>query len=272
MGSIISTPNNMSGVMILNKFECHNELINAESVDKYLELCSKSWANSSARSSNNYNAYTLTDVEINAYFKLFNEYLRYLPPRLLSDINFIKICILMPSADNGFPHTRPGNLICFPHASILPPLKTFKHELWHVHQRLYPLKWRKIYIDVWGFSPYRLSDIPEQYRKQVRLNPDTIMFGFFCWRNEWMPLPIMTSPTHPKLNECEIWFYNVRTGTIRHSMPDAWSTYFHSTLLPASAHEHPNELSAYMLSELHKDDKSQAFKDLLSAVGITSML
>lgn len=244
----------------------------SEGIDHYLEYCQSSQSNYIARKDNVYAHYTINSADFNAYHNLFNTYIKHLPKRLLNDIHEIDIVILMPSADNGFPHTRPTKAVCFPKSGLLPSLKTFNHELWHIHQRLYKPLWEKIYTDTWKFTPYDKNKIPDDLRKQIRLNPDTMYYDLYSWRDEWVPLPIFVSPTQPKMNECEIWFWNTRTHRVKHSIPDAWESYFGGKLLPSSAHEHPNELSAYMLSELKADGIiPQAFKDLLKSVGITSI-
>jgi hypothetical protein len=258
-------------IYILPTPKIHEALYYAESKDKYNRACGESRKNADARQGMNYTAAALTDVDFNMYNQLFKEYIRFVPQRLLRDIDYASIAILMPSADNGFPHTRPDRLVCFPQSASLPPLETFIHELWHIHQRAHRDLWHRLYTVTWGFKPWNSEGIPEELRSQIRINPDTMMYGLYCWRDEWVPLPIYNSPTRPRMNDCSVWFLNVKTGRWRQTVPEAWAEYFSHPMIPASAHEHPNELSAYMLSLLGHDMRGPpAFVALKSAVGMTS--
>lgn len=244
----------------------------AEENDDYISSCMESNTNSLARANTTYKAASLSEQDYIAYNDLFKEYTKLVPERLLYDLDYVNVLILMPSADHGFPHTREKQTICFPQAAVLPPLKTFIHELWHIHQRKFMDLWQKLYQDVWKFKAYDSKHIPEEIYTMIRINPDTIQYGLYCWRDEWVPIPVFLSPTQPKMNECEIWFWNAKTHRIRRTMPEAWRSYFHSSLIPNSAYEHPNELSAYMLAELPADTRSpQAFVDLAKAVGAISL-
>lgn len=267
-------------IHILLTPKIHEALHYAESKDGYNEECSDSLANAKARDGMNYTAAALTSVDINVLTNLFNEYMKMCPPRLLREIDYASIAMLMPSADSGFPHTRPDRLICFPQSGALPSLQTFIHELWHIHQRAYPGLWKKLYMEVWGFKEWRggagsgsgsVDDLPDELQRVIRINPDTMLYGLYCWRDEWVPIPVFLSPSRPRMNDCAVWFWNIRTKRWRQSMPDAWSAYFSSSMLPASAHEHPNELSAYMLSTLGHDMRTPpAFADLVKAIGVTA--
>lgn len=259
-------------IYILITPKIHEALHYAESKDRYNRLCQESWVNAEARKGMNYTAATLKSIDLNVLNDLFKQYMNFVPPRLLHDIDYVSIGMLMPSADHGFPHTRPDRLVCFPQSASLPSLQTFIHELWHVHQRQYSDLWKKMYTQVWGFKEWRDKDeLPDELRKQMRINPDTVNYGLYCWKNEWVPLPIFTSPTRPQMNECAIWFWNTRTKLWKKTPPEAWSAYFSSPIVPASANEHPNELSAYMLSTISHDMRSPpAFAALVDAIGRTA--
>lgn len=245
----------------------------AERNDRYITACLESPANSRARMGTIYQVANLSPVEMNTYTQLFEEYKRHVPRRLLADLDYVSIVILMPSADTGFPHTRPDRLICFPHSGRLPSLSTFIHELWHIHQRTYPDLWARFYEKIWKCKLYSIDNIPDELYSHMRINPDTLAQRVYCWRDTWVALPIFQSPTQPQLGECSVWFLNIRTGVWRKSAPVEWAEYFggDERQIPASAHEHPNELSAYMLSLLSHDAKgSPAFRDLVSSVGVTA--
>ena len=260
-------------VYILLTPKIHEALYYAEDKDKYNKICNESRANAEARSGMNYTAAMVSQVDYNVINDLLKQYIKLLPQRLINDLDYVSIALLMPSADNGYPHTRPDRLICFPQSSSLPSLETFIHELWHVHQRKYHDLWHKLYTTVWGFKRWYDEDkeLPDELRKQLRINPDTSLYGLYCWKDEWVPLPVFLSPTRPRMNDCAVWFWNIRTKRWRQTIPETWSEYFSSSLLPASAHEHPNELSAYMLSTLSHDmRRPPAFAALVDSIGITA--
>ena len=258
-------------VYILCNGRASEALNYAEQKDRYVETCLASPSNAHARIGTSYTLAKLSDTDTNAIRTLFDEYRRHMPHRLQRDIDYVNIIFLMPSADTGFPHTRPDQLICFPQQATLPSLETFLHEMWHIHQRKYPALWRRLYKTVWQFRPASADQIPAELRKYMRINPDTMVDGPYCWRDTWIPLPIFQSPTQPRLGECSIWFYNVNTHVWRKTAPADWVAYFGNTL-PPTAHEHPNELSAYMLSTLTQDQTGAppAFRDLSASVGAIS--
>lgn len=258
-------------INLLDFYSGKNALAEAESIDQYITDCQYSALNKLARANTAYTPAKLGEKEYSVYSSLFIEYKKHIPRRLETDIEYVNIIILMPSADTGLPHTRPGNIICFPQSATLPSLKTFIHELWHIHQRLFPAIWSKIYKEIWNFTTYNGNDIPDELYNHVRINPDTVTRGLFCWKNEWVPLPIFLSPTQPKMSDCAIWYWNTKTKQIRHEAPTAWKDIFFNSILPSSSYEHPNELSAYMLSEFTFDMKSPpAFLQLAHGMGATS--
>jgi len=258
-------------IYILCNARASEALAYAEQKDNYIEECLDSRANARARMGTSYTPAKLSDTEVGAMRTLFDEYRRHMPMRIQRDIDYASIVFLMPSADTGFPHTRPDQLICFPQQATLPSMETFLHELWHVHQRKYPDLWKRLYKNVWKFRPFPLEQIPAELREHMRINPDTMLDGPYCWRDTWVPLPIFQSPTQPRLGDCSIWFYNVGTRLWKKSAPVEWSAYF-GNVLPPTAHEHPNELSAYMLSTMSQEQVGAppAFRDLSASVGAIS--
>jgi len=253
---------------ILNGKGAAEALASAERKDQYNKKCHESISNYTARSNTIYKPAQLNETDMKSYTQLFKEYMTHLPVRLLREIKSVNITILMPSADTGFPHTRPDNMICFPQSAILPSLQTFNHEFWHLHQRAHPAFWNTIFMQYWDFTPYDIAQIPDHLRSQIRLNPDTLQSNLYCWKDEWVPLPIFQSPAQQKLGDCSVWFWNARTRLWKTTMPATWAEYFHSPIIPPSAHEHPNELSAYMLSQIPEDTRGPpGFLKLARAVG-----
>jgi hypothetical protein len=173
----------------------------------------------------------------------------------------------MPTADGGMPHTRPDNIICYPNISQLFSESTLIHELWHIHQRLYQIDWLKIFKRIgWRLWEGKLPDILENNR---RYNPDTIDSPYWVFQDTWVPVPIFKDISRPKVNDVEIWFYNINKHYHVRQIPDELTSYYGN--LSSIAFEHPREITAYMLSEYTKFKDSSAFKHLLEAIGQTAI-
>lgn len=151
-------------------------------------------------------------------------------------------------ADEGLPHTRPPYFIClpenFPEGALV---KTMKHERIHVHQRMYPEIWVKLIEKSWPFKVW-LNSIPGSLLQQERLNPDLLWAPRFIWKENYVPVAVYTSPTAPKLNQVNIWWYVPSHGTVLKdvsAIPE-WTTFFGSQVHDG---EHPYEIAAYLLSD-----------------------
>jgi hypothetical protein len=197
-----------------------------------------------------------------------NQFENVNPIRLLNDLKHIKIVQLMPSADGGMPHTRPGNIICYPDISQLFSQTTLIHELWHIHQRNYKDLWFKTFKRL-GWTMWE-GKLPENLEKSRRYNPDTIDAPFWIFNEEWVPIPIFKDISRPNVADVEIWFYNVQKQYHIKRVPDEILSYFPG--LPPSAYEHPREITAYLLSEPDKYKNSQGFKHLIESIGEISVV
>ena len=82
----------------------------AEGVDSYRRRCAVSEYNAEARRGNEYEPFFIG----NGIATFLEDFARETPL-----LNRAKIIIMRPSADCGFPHTRPGNLICMPSTTCL---------------------------------------------------------------------------------------------------------------------------------------------------------
>ena len=217
----------------------------AERIDRYRELCQTNKSNSIARTRQSYffNPLSLSDKDI--LLERLTAYQSQIPDLLRKQLTKAVIVPLMPSADNGMPHTRPPHYICLPASAKPLGRETYIHELWHLHQRLYYSKWKQLYT-LWKFTVFT-GTLPTYLATQVRINPDTLTDPLWLWKGEWVPLCVFTDPVRPTFKETEVWFYNINTGVHRKTPPPDMTAFF-SSRLPASAYEHPNEISAYMLT------------------------
>jgi hypothetical protein len=268
MGNHISVPNNLSFVVISDKNQAQKLLNEAEKDDFYLEECHDDKSNSLARRNLTYNPNTISLRDLNYANNFLDGSRTFLPSRLLNDLNEVKIIQLMPSADGGMPHTRPGNIICYGDISQLFSSTTLIHELWHIHQRNYKDLWLKTFKRL-GWTMWS-GNLPEELEQARRFNPDTIDCPLWVFDDEWVPVPIFKNITHPNMTDVDIWFYNIKKHYHIKRIPGEIESYFPS--MPQSAYEHPREIAAYMLSEPQKYSQSQGFKHLLESIGEISIV
>jgi len=216
----------------------------AESQDGYLAQVAKNRPNAIARQSMNYSANRLTLAQADLLRDKIEEFKPHIPPVLHS----IKptVVALMPSADGGMPHTRPSDLVCLPQSASSLTLSTFVHELWHLHQRAHSREWNSFFEKQWKWKIFE-GDMDPELEKMRRLNPDTLADPLWIWNNEWVPICLFLNPSSPSFQDTATWFFNARTGSHTRDLPNGMRIFFSDSLSP-SAYEHPNEVSAYMLT------------------------
>ena len=268
MGNSSSNTINLQINIIYDKKAAQNLLNEAERVDFYIEECHDDKANSLARKNLTYYANSMSIGEYKYATAHLEQLKALIPVRLLNDLKEIKIIQLMPTADGGMPHTRPGSIICYPDFRQLISSTTLIHELWHVHQRLFKDLWFKTFNKM-GWDRWN-GDLPEQLDKARRYNPDTIDCPFWIFADEWIPLPIFKDISKPNVAEVEIWFYNPKLQYHIKRVPDVLLSNFPD--LPSAAYEHPRELTAYMLSEPDKYKNMRGFKHLIEEIGEISIM
>jgi hypothetical protein len=267
MGNEFSTPSNLKFIIIHGKSDAQALLDKAEREDMYLEECHDDRANSIARRTLTYapNQMALRDMTYaNSYIE---STMGSIPVRLLTELREVNIIQLMPTADGGMPHTRPGGIICYPNISQLFSTSTLIHELWHVHQRIYQEQWLVVFKRL-GWSLWQ-GELPEKLEKNRRYNPDTIDCPLWIYDGTWVPIPIFKDITHPTVNNVEVWFYNPNKRYHTRQVPEELSSYYSN--LNNIAFEHPREITAYMLSEPDKFKSSTAYKHLIEAIGHTAV-
>jgi len=268
MGSGQSVQSNLRLIVISNKQDAQQYLANAEKEDSYLQECHDDKANSLARRNLTYSSNQVSLRDNNYAVSYIDSTIPLLPMRLLRELNEVKIIQLMPTADGGMPHTRPGDIICYPDISQLFSKITLIHELWHIHQRKFKDVWLKTFKRL-GWAIWN-GELPEQLENARRYNPDTIDSPYWIFDGKWVPIPIFKDITRPNVSDVEIWFYDPENKYHIKRVPPELASYFPG--LPASAYEHPREITAYVLSEPEKYSSSQGFKHLIESIGNVSIM
>lgn len=240
--------------LIQDKQTAQSLINKAELVDFYLEECYDDKLNSIARRNLSYSANSVSSLNIEIAKKVIENTSLSKQLLYLGEVNIIQ---LMPSADAGMPHTRPGNIICCPDISSLSE-STLIHELWHIHQRSFPDYWLKIFKKI-GWTIWR-GKLPDKLENVRRYNPDTIDEPYWIFNDKWVSVPVFKDITHPTVNDVEICFYNPYIDYYTRQVPEELSSY---TELSGISLEHPREIAAYILSGFNK---SSAYKDLLNAM------
>jgi hypothetical protein len=208
----------------------------AESVDHYLEACANSPSNSLARQGNRYEPSFLKPIPS----RRLHEIAQTIP--LLAAANII---ILQPSADNGYPHTRPGNIVCMPTGiceggSESSLRTTLIHESIHLHQRLYGDKW-KTFCQKEGWQPQPDTEIPPEFQETCRINPDTMSDPFWSWQTHYIPLPLFVPKWKSTLGDIVVKWYDMRNGSL---YPDPPPSFFSMYGIDTPQPEHPYEIYA----------------------------
>ena len=224
-------------------------LTKAEQIDKYRTACSRSELNRLARSQHIYSVFS-------------NE-----NPAALQQVadtmdltRGSKIVILHPSADTGYPHTRPGNLICMPAGfSLYNAPKTLLHEACHLHQRSHASYWTSYSIKQ-GWWPVAADQVPERWRARCRINPDTMANPFWSWQEHYVPLPLFRNEQSPSMGECDVRWYDMRNGVLYKVPPPSFTARYGDTGQP----EHPFEVSAIEFSERPIQTKEELINVLLT--------
>jgi hypothetical protein len=267
MGNTNSQTSQLTFYLVSNKSESEIYLTQAEKQDFYLEECFDHISNAKAREALSYRPNSFSVHDHQAAQAYLESAMGNLPKRLLMDLQKVNIIQLMPSADDGMPHTRPNNIICFPDISQLFSITTLKHELWHVHQRNYQELWLSVFESI-GWKPWK-GTLPERLEQHRRLNPDTIDHPNWVFQDTWVPIPIFRNITRPRVGEVDICFYHVFEKYHTKKLPPELSFYFSG--LPSIAFEHPREITAYILAEPDKYGHSKGFKDLVDQIGHLSL-
>jgi len=207
-------------------------LSQAEKYDQYRFRCSRSELNDAARKDHKYEP-SFTD---SATSDFMNTFAAQTP--LLHDATIV---ILHPSADNGYPHTRPNNLICMPSNACGQTDKckeTLIHEAIHLAQRSNLGAWSS-YCRKEGWTPQHSDTISPRFIDKCRINPDTLLMPFWSWQDYYVPLPLFSREIRPTLSDVEIKWLDLRNNILMPA-PASFTLRYGNPSQP----EHPFELSA----------------------------
>ena len=172
------------------------------------------------------------------YYAVDGPSITELIPNLASSI---QICWMHPSAEAGMPHTRAPNLVCLPqYWNTVQLQSTLLHESIHVDQRQRPLEWVRWCVAN-GWTLVDESEIPERWRKRCRMNPDTVKYRFWAYKNRWIPLPMYEREDHPRLRDVHVYWFDKKTGILHKDTPDEVKELVEGIQHP----EHPFEIAAY---------------------------
>ena len=217
-------------------------LATAESLDGYRAACRQNAMNWEARDGQGYEMAAISDKATNFLQVAANSI-----PLLAGS----EIVILNSEADNGFPHTRPPNLICLP-ASLCKESEatkqfriTLAHEAIHVHQRRRPDLWMNFCAaEGWTWIPD--STIPSELRERTRINPDTMSRLFWAWETYLVPIPLFRPYRTATLANSVVEWYDIRSGNLTQEFPRTFSDKYGGEIQQP---EHPYEIYAEKFSE-----------------------
>jgi hypothetical protein len=161
-------------------------------------------------------------------------------------MNGVDVVVMHPSADNGYPHTRPDAILCMPtnaiqgiSDSVL--AETLRHEAVHIHQRRNPEKWVGACLHE-GWWPVQSRQIPERFADRCRLNPDTIGDRqFWAWQTHYVPLPMFIREDAPTMEGVQVKWMDLRNNTLSSEPPSSFKARYGAK---PSQPEHPYELLA----------------------------
>jgi len=224
-----------------------NYLYTAESIDSFTKLCKENYNNNLARKKFNYT------IKYNTYYNNIKTFLLTNP--IFNDIVVVQ---LDNSAENGYPHTRPENIICIPSDARLPALETtLYHEYIHIHQRRNKDLWRQ-FLNSEGWTEVSKDQIPERWSDRVRYNPDTIYSQYWAFHN-YVPLPIFENLNSPSFDGIKIMYYDLNTGILEHDVPSIFTNKYGTN----RQSEHPFEIYAVILEK-----KIKSNNDILSFIKV----
>ena len=158
-----------------------------------------------------------------------------------------QIVTLHPSADNGYPHTRPG-IMCFPVRPYTTSqlTETVLHEALHLHQRNNLDLWTTYSVKQ-GWWPVPKETIPEKWRLRCRINPDTMYSPFWSWDSHYIPLPLFQNEFSPSMQGSSVRWFDTRSETLFSAAPRSFVDRYGAISQP----EHPFETGAVEIS--HKN-------------------
>ena len=204
-------------------------LARAEQADRFQAKCKRCVVNSAARAVCSYTAWPDQTLAATA-------------DAIIKDPS-VRTVILHPTAEGGMPHTRADALICLP--AYYPEAKlhtTLKHEMIHISQRRQSTLWAsRAIID--GWKKVDEDDLPQEWVRRCRLNPDTAENRWFAWEGRYVPLPLFVREDRPELRDVVVRWYDMKEWRVDSRAPASMVKKYGN--LGTSSMEHPYELWAY---------------------------
>jgi hypothetical protein len=237
----------LPNIFLLEYNDAIRELRIAESIDNYLGDINESYTNTYARHNSQYMPLKLSTDKFNKYNIILKKSISQLR---LPPIKKVSIIILDDSADNGLPHTRANNIICLP-VNILKISDTRRnevlfHECIHIYQRENPIDIESFYKNGWNYIKSTVEPIEGD-----RINPDAMeVYAINMKDGLWLVRPRFIRKDAAKLTDIRMSYYNLRTGEVTVIMPQEIKQFF-GDKLSQSAFEHPNEMMAYIWTNLY---------------------
>lgn len=243
-----------NNIFLLDYNNAIKELRLAESIDNYLENINQSYTNLYARQNSIYKPLQLSVNLLNKYGNILKHSILQISDKL-PPIKKAYIIILEESADNGLPHTRANNIICLPENILKNTEEQRKevlfHELIHIYQRENTIDIESFYLHGWNYIKSSIEPIEGD-----RINPDAMeVYTINIDNNLWLVRPRFLRKDAARLTDIRMTYYNLKTGETTVIMPAAVKQFFGDSV-SQSAFEHPNEMMAYMWTELYYNNKA----------------
>lgn len=150
----------------------------------------------------------------------------------------------------GLPHTTNSHTIRMTEAVYNASRReiTLSHERIHLDQKRNPNVWREFYKRFWDYEMYSSAphDLPIDYVKNLRPNPDTSDAPWALWRGRWVFFP--NYGPDRTLRNARIMVWDTQTKTIV-SPPPEWKAMFCVSNNCPHQFEHPHELSAEYIAD-----------------------
>ena len=207
-------------------------LSTCESIDGFRKKVAENDCNRLARTNHIY------QLDTNSYNTVINDYVNKYT--IFDSIDVVQI---HPSAEHGYPHTRP-DVICIPSNARFPSLQTtLFHEAIHIHQRRNASNWKR-FLSKEQWTP--MGNIPERWLERCRINPDTLMEPFWSYENRYVPLPMFINPYNPVFDQVKVMWYDMETGILEHAPPKSFISKYGNN----RQSEHPYEIYAVIMESL----------------------
>lgn len=228
-------------------FDCNkgNSILSfAENTDLFLNTCKSDSLNYISRLNQKYRSISINQYELYILRHYLYNFIKSLSDTFFKfELDKIYIIKLSDEVENGFPHTRALNVICYSNINHIINNGCLFHELIHIHQKNYPEYWNSILNNL-KWKQYSDKQIPDNLNRLRRINPDTIHCPYWIFNNTWIPIPIYKNYNNPKINQVKIIFYNQHTHMTTENIPDE----MHVQNIPYMAYEHPYEMIAYIMT------------------------